>query len=299
VDLDTVADELYSLPPEEFTATRTSREKDAKAAGDPDLAKQIHQFTKPNAVGWLANQLVREHPDEIRPLIELGEDLRAATASRSGERLRELSRLQRQLISAIVEEAREIARIADRGVTAETARGLADTLRAALADVAAADELLAGRLTAALFRSGLEGSSGSGEAADSPTDEGAAAAGPAPRRSSPAATSRATGSKGGRSKAGGSTNRWEEADDRAVRQARHLVAAAAEAMAQAQSADDDAQQAVADADAEVERLEAELATARAARKVAESTHRRTRSELAEAERVHREAERRSADVSRK
>ncbi len=153
VDFDTVADELYSLPLEEFTAVRAAREKEAKAAGDADCAGEVHKLAKPNTVGWLVNQLVRRHPAEIQPLIELGDDLRAAIGS--GDRLRELSRLQRRLISALVEEARQLARDAERTVSADTARGVADTLRAALADEAAARQLLAGRLTGALFRSGL------------------------------------------------------------------------------------------------------------------------------------------------
>jgi len=50
VDLDTVADELYGLPPEEFTAARTAAEKEAKAAGEMELAAQIRTLAKPNQV---------------------------------------------------------------------------------------------------------------------------------------------------------------------------------------------------------------------------------------------------------
>ena len=35
-DIEEIADELYGLPPEEFTAARTRHEKEAKAAGDRD-----------------------------------------------------------------------------------------------------------------------------------------------------------------------------------------------------------------------------------------------------------------------
>jgi hypothetical protein len=70
------------------------------------LAAQIHQLTKPNLVAWLANQLARERADEIRPLLELGVALREATATLSGQQLRELSRQQRQLVYALVQQAR-------------------------------------------------------------------------------------------------------------------------------------------------------------------------------------------------
>ena len=71
MDVDSVAGELYGLPPEEFVRARTGREKQARAAGDRDLAAQIHALAKPTAVAWLANQLVREHGDEIAPLLDI------------------------------------------------------------------------------------------------------------------------------------------------------------------------------------------------------------------------------------
>jgi hypothetical protein len=156
MDLDTVADELYGLGLEEFTATRTAREKQAKADGDRELATSIHQLAKPNTVGWLANQLVRRHRDELEPLLELGADLREATAALSGEQLRTLGRQQHQLIYALVQLAKSLAASAGRRVSDDTTRGLEDTLHAALADEAAARELLAGRLTDALQRSGFD-----------------------------------------------------------------------------------------------------------------------------------------------
>ncbi|MBA2554973.1 MAG: hypothetical protein H0V10_15035, partial [Geodermatophilaceae bacterium] len=75
MELDAVAAELYALDPAEFTATRTEREKQAKADGDKELAKQIHQLRKPTVTAWLANLLARERPDSLRPLTELGGQL--------------------------------------------------------------------------------------------------------------------------------------------------------------------------------------------------------------------------------
>jgi len=155
VDLDRVADELYGLPPEDFIAIRTEREKQAKAAGDRDLAAAIRALTKPNTVGWLANQLVRAHRDQIEPLLELGAGLREATANLSGDELRTLGRQRHQLIYALVQLARAIAKDAGRKVSDDTARGLESTLNAALADEAAAEQLLAGQLTDSLERGGF------------------------------------------------------------------------------------------------------------------------------------------------
>ncbi len=97
-----IADELYGLPPEEFTAARTRYEKEAKAAGARDEAARIHSLAKPTVTAWLANQLARSHHEELEPLLELGAGLRdgdsqprrrsaariVATASRVGWRAR-------------------------------------------------------------------------------------------------------------------------------------------------------------------------------------------------------------------
>ncbi|MGW4517724.1 hypothetical protein ACWEO4_38520 [Streptomyces sp. NPDC004393] len=44
---DAVADELYGLPPGEFTAVRDERAKAARAAGDRDLAERIRRMRRP------------------------------------------------------------------------------------------------------------------------------------------------------------------------------------------------------------------------------------------------------------
>jgi hypothetical protein len=155
VDLDGAADELYSLPPEEFVARRGALEKQARDAGDRELAGRIRRLGKPTTVAWLANQLVREHPDEIGPLLELGAGLRAATANLSGDDLRRLSQQQHQVIQALIRQAAAISGAAGHDLSDATARALEDTLRAALADGDLADELASARLTKALEHVGF------------------------------------------------------------------------------------------------------------------------------------------------
>ena len=152
MDFDDVADELYSLPPERFVATRTDREKEAKAAGDRQLAARIRRLGKPSHAAWLANQLVRSHRDEIGPLLELGNALRAATAALDGAQLRELDRQQHRLVYALVQQAKRLAAAAGRSVSDDVERALDDTLHAALADEGAAERLSTARLTESLDR---------------------------------------------------------------------------------------------------------------------------------------------------
>lgn len=157
-DFDAAADELYGLEPEEFTASRNARAKRAKQGGQRELAASIQALAKPNAVAVLANRLVRRNRAELSPLLELGAALRAATAALSGPELRTLGQQRRRLIAALAERARTQAEEQGQPVGADAVRGLEETLHAALADEEAASQLMAGRLSRGLRRSGLGGS---------------------------------------------------------------------------------------------------------------------------------------------
>ncbi|MER8184668.1 hypothetical protein [Kitasatospora sp. NPDC094015] len=150
MDFETVADELYGLPPTGFTAARDAAVRQAGAEGDRALAGRLGGLRRPTRGAWLANLLVRAHPAEIGPLLELGEGLREAQRGRTGTRLRELSERRRELVDALTRQAEEAA-AADGLPAGEPAlRDLEQTLRAVLADPRAADAFAAGRLTTGL-----------------------------------------------------------------------------------------------------------------------------------------------------
>jgi len=155
VDINSVADELYSLPPEEFTASRNLREQEAKALGDMLLAAEIHRLAKPNTAAWLANQLVREHSDEVRSFLDLGAAFSEATAMLSGDQLRELGRQRRERVRALLAQVRGLANASGHKVSQDAARAVESTLHAALADERVAEQLSAGRLTDTLQSTGF------------------------------------------------------------------------------------------------------------------------------------------------
>jgi outer membrane murein-binding lipoprotein Lpp len=154
MDLDEVADELYGLPLADFVATRNAKAKQARAEGDRALAAAITALGKPSKVAWLANQLVRERADDIEPLLALGAALREATATLSGDDLRQLTRQQHQLVHALVQQAKSLV---DGPVSDDVADGLDRTLRAALADAELAAQLQRGRLVDGLEFTGFGG----------------------------------------------------------------------------------------------------------------------------------------------
>jgi hypothetical protein len=163
------ADQLYALSPREFTAARDARAKEAKDAGDKEAAAEIKALRKPTVTAWLANQLVRQHADEVRPLLELGSALREATATLSGPQLRELSRQRNDVVRALVRNARRLAADAGQAVSEDVARGLEETLNAALADPAQAELLLQGRLSVQLKHSGYGPAEGPSPPGGKPT----------------------------------------------------------------------------------------------------------------------------------
>src|SRR5437764_8972269 len=61
MDLDSVADALYALAPEEFTAARD----EAANKADPTLKKAIKALRKPTVAAHAVNRLVRDQPDDV------------------------------------------------------------------------------------------------------------------------------------------------------------------------------------------------------------------------------------------
>ena len=155
MDVQAAADELYRLPPSEFTNARDVRVAAARKAGDRATADALKALRKPTAGAWLANRLVRERSAEVERFLTLSAQLRAAQAQLDGEAIRRLSREGREAEAALLSDASALARRDEGAVSAAALEDLETTLDAALADPEAAETLRAGRLTSALRYSGL------------------------------------------------------------------------------------------------------------------------------------------------
>lgn len=150
MDLDSITDELYALPRDEFTAVRDTRVRQARADADRELATEIGRLRKPSTAAWLANLLAREQPAEIDGLVALGDSLRQAHSELDGEALRRLSGRRHELVAALAGQACQLGRSAGHRVSDSVRRELEDTFTAALGDPEAARTLAAGRLTSGL-----------------------------------------------------------------------------------------------------------------------------------------------------
>jgi DNA repair exonuclease SbcCD ATPase subunit len=151
-----IAEALYGLVPDEFTEARTRAEKDARAAGDRDLATQVKALRRPAVPAWAVNQLVRERGDLVHQVVALGESLREAQSLLQGNALRELTRQRRRLVAAVTAQVKEVAEGHGQRLSDAATRQVEETLQAAMADPRAAEALSSGLLAQPLSSTGLE-----------------------------------------------------------------------------------------------------------------------------------------------
>ncbi|WP_454048899.1 hypothetical protein [Cellulomonas sp. Marseille-Q8402] len=155
-DLTGVAAELYAVAPPGFTAARTAAVREARQAKDRDLATAVGALRKPSAAAAAVNLLVRERPEDLGRLLDLGVRLREAQAALAGSDLRALHTEQQRTVAEVADAA--VALLTDAGGSAGAAvRGQVEaTLRAAMGDPDAAAAVATGLLTRDLFSSGFE-----------------------------------------------------------------------------------------------------------------------------------------------
>lgn len=166
VDVDSVLDELYALPLEQFVVARTAASKRIKASGDAVGAERVARLAKPTVAAWVVNQVAREHPEEVAALVTLGDELRDATEDRDRARLSVLDRLRRERTEALVRVVRGAGEVAGRAVSGSAVDRLAETLTAAVMDADAGAAVRAGRLGQALQHVGFGLVDEGGEPAD-------------------------------------------------------------------------------------------------------------------------------------
>jgi hypothetical protein len=148
---------MYEAPPDRFVAARSAAIADAKKAGDKDTVKRLTALRKPTVAAWLVNLLALRRPELIDQLVELATALREAQRGLKGDEMRELSNQRRQIVSALVTEARKLAVAEDGSMTAAKLPlgEVESTLTAALAEPEIAEQVRTGRLIRAATYAGF------------------------------------------------------------------------------------------------------------------------------------------------
>lgn len=158
-NLDAELDELYALPPSEFTAARNALAAKLKRAHQ-DSHAEVRALRKPNVVVWLANRLAREETQAVDVLLDAGARLReaheAALAGRGGaSEVGSAAVAEREAVRRLVTSAKRVlVESGERGSSSVFDR-LSQTLRAAAVDEAARTLLERGRLTDEVLAAGF------------------------------------------------------------------------------------------------------------------------------------------------
>jgi hypothetical protein len=165
-------DDLYGLPPDEFTPRRDELAKELRVAGKRDEAAWVKALRKPSAAAWLVNQLVRTQKSDTRRMLERGDALRVTqerALARQASR-EELARATQEFAEATRMLLSKAPGFLDRRGASPSQITLdraAETLRAIFLDDVARAGFAAGRLTREHRAAGL-GFALSGPAAAAP-----------------------------------------------------------------------------------------------------------------------------------
>ncbi|QIK71986.1 hypothetical protein G7070_06545 [Propioniciclava coleopterorum] len=148
-------DALYAGDPAAFVAGRDALAKRVRAAGERDAAAAIKGLRRPSVGAWYANVAARASLMSLREWLGLGAEIREAQARLDLRRVGELGGRRAALEDRVVRDL--AAHLGALGITASAAglEELRGTLRAALADPAAADALASGRLERSLSYAGF------------------------------------------------------------------------------------------------------------------------------------------------
>jgi hypothetical protein len=155
VDLETAANEVYALSPDEFVERRQQLVAEARKEGDRQLATQIGKLRRPTRSAWLINLLARQEPEELTALLELGAALQDAQQRMAGDELRQLSAQRRKTVDALARRAIELGREHGYSAPDGAIQEASQTLQTALGDPEIAELVRSGRLNQAVTYGGF------------------------------------------------------------------------------------------------------------------------------------------------
>ena len=143
--------DLYALPLDDFTSGRNELSDELKSDGDKEGAARVRKLAKPSVAAWAVNQVARTHSDDLGELSSLREHLRSPGSAKD---MRTASNRRHQLISDLVDKARDILEGAGHAASSQTLAKVSGTL------YGATDEqwglLESGTLTRELEASGFD-----------------------------------------------------------------------------------------------------------------------------------------------
>jgi len=148
-------EELYAVPPREFSSARNARAAALKAAGRDAEAQAVRRLTKPSPFLWAVNQLARREAERLARFVDLVRRVRQSQLRDVGTAADGVQTIRAELNALTGRAAAMLAEAGYRVVPAGAAR-ISNTVLGAAVDADRVDELRQGRLTAELPAPGFE-----------------------------------------------------------------------------------------------------------------------------------------------
>jgi hypothetical protein len=283
--VDGAADELYGLPLEEFVPRRDALVRELRAAGQRDDAEMIKRMPKPSAPAWVVNRLARERPDELRELMETGEELRRVQEwllrrEADPADLRAAVEAERAAVGRLVHAGAELLIEAGRPARGDILERVGETLHAATADPALRAEVERGRVVRDQAAVGLGAATGPSYAPAGATRRSTRRREPADPRPEPQAEAPAPPRRRARA---AKPKESAESSSKVAAERRKAAAAAREALRAAEAEAKAAERMRTTADRAVDRASRALTHAEESYERAQAQLREAREELAAAE----------------
>jgi hypothetical protein len=152
-------DDLFKLPPVEFTAARNALAAKLKKDGDAAAADRVKTLGKPSISAWIANQLYWRHRKAFDRLFAAGDRFRSAQAAQLAGKsadLRASLDARREALADLTKHAADILRDAGHPASPDTTRRVMTTLEALATYGEQPEAPQAGRLTADVDPPGFE-----------------------------------------------------------------------------------------------------------------------------------------------
>jgi len=154
-DVTRAIDELYAVPPKEFSSARNAKAAALKAAGRAADADAVRRLAKPSPFLWATNQLARLDAARVAHFVDVVRRVRQSQL-RDPRTAAEGMQTIRAELHALAARATEVLTKAGYRVPAAGTARIANTLLGAAADAGLVDDLRHGRLAAELAAPGFE-----------------------------------------------------------------------------------------------------------------------------------------------
>jgi len=148
-------DELYGVPPKDFSSARNAKAAALKAAGHTEAAEAVRRLAKPSPFLWATNQLARLDPERVVRFVDV---VRRVRQSQLRDRRTAAEGMQtiRAELQALTNRAAEVLTKAGYRVPASAITRISNTLLGAAVDAQLVDDVRRGRLAAELAAPGFE-----------------------------------------------------------------------------------------------------------------------------------------------